>query len=212
MQRVSQINDPARQKIVKDGIETAYLRLFRDQTLSTRTEVGGSRAVLPTRIERSADEMNAMYQMGDVIYADRPEIMQAVRETSELASGITKSRNAVPVSSMSATAFNQQAATATSRLIYLTVGPLSKAGTRIRSIIGTAIEGADGATKAQGIRDKILANHNEFLRLSEKYNLQPNDEALQALLLRFMFEGGVRTANPATNSEEDSEMGMIFPE
>ena len=212
MQRVSQINDPARQKIVKDGIETAYLRLFRDQTLSTRTEVGGSRAVLPTRIERSADEMNAMYQMGDVIYADRPEIMQAVRETSELASGITKSRNAVPVSSMSATAFNQQAATATSRLIYLTVGPLSKAGTRIRSIIGTAIEGADGATKAQGIRDKILANPNEFLRLSEKYNLQPNDEALQALLLRFMFEGGVRTANPATNSEEDSEMGMIFPE
>lgn len=211
-QRVSQINDPERQKVVRDGIETAYLRLFRDQTLSTRTEIGGNRAVLPTRIERSADEMNALYQMGDVIYADTPEIMQAVRETSELASTLAKSRNAVPVSSMSATAFNQQAATATSRLIYLTVGPLSKAGTKIRSIIGTAIEGADGYTKAANIRDQILANPNEFLRLSRMYNRQPNDEALQSMLLRFMFQAGVRATDPATNTQEDTEMNMMFPE
>lgn len=211
-QRVAQINDPERQKVVRDGIETAYLRLFRDQTLSTRTEIGGNRAVLPTRIERSADEMNALYQMGDVIYADKPELMQAVRETSELASTLAKSRNAVPVSSMSATAFNQQAATATSRLIYLTVGPLSKAGTRIRSVIGTAIEGADGYTKAANIRDQILADPNEFLRLSRLYNRQPNDEAAQSMLLRFMFQAGVRGTDPATNSEEDTEMNMMFPQ
>ena len=212
MQRVSQINDPERQKVVSDGIETAYLRLFRDQTLSTRTELGGNRAVLPTRIERSADEMNALYQMGDEIYADTPEIMQAVRETSELASTLAKSRNAVPVSSMSATAFNQQAATATSRLIYLTVGPLSKAGTRIRSVLGTAIEGADGYAKAANIRDQILADPNEFLRLSRMYNRQPNDEALQSMLLRFMFQAGVRATDPATNTQEDTEMNMMFPE
>jgi gas vesicle protein len=208
--RINAIEDPSRKKIIQDGIETAYLRLFRDQTLSPRTEIGGTRAVMPTRIERSADELNALYQMGDVIYADRPEIMQAVRETSELASNLAKSRNAVPVSSMSATAFNQQAATATSRLIYLTVGPLSKAGTRIRSIVGTAIEGADGYTKAAAIRDKILANPDEFLRLSQRYNQQPNDEALQAMLLRFMVEGGVRATDPATN--EDVEMEMMFPQ
>ena len=212
MQRVKQINDPERQKVVRDGVETAYLRLFRDQTLSTRTEIGGNRAVLPTRIERSADEMNALYKMGDVVYADRPEIMQAVRETSELASSLAKSRNAVPVSSMSATAFNQQAATATSRLIYLTVGPLSKTGTRIRSILGTAIEGADGYTKAAGIRDQILANPNEFLRLSRLYNRQPNDEAMQSMLLRFMFEGSVRATDPATNTQEDIEMQMMMPQ
>tara|TARA_B110000902_G_scaffold190001_1_gene215112 strand:+ start:3206 stop:6679 length:3474 start_codon:yes stop_codon:yes gene_type:complete len=212
MQRVGQINDPERQKVVRDGIETAYLRLFRDQTLSTRTEIGGNRAVLPTRIERSADDMNALYQTGDVIYADTPEIMQAVRETSNLAAGLAKSRNAVPVSSMSATSFNQQAATATSRLIYLTVGPLSKTGTRIRSVIGAAVEGADGYTKAANIRDQILAKPNEFLRLSRMYNRQPNDEAAQSMLLRFMFQAGVRGTDPATNSEEDTEMNMIFPE
>lgn len=212
MQRVQQINDPERQKVVRDGVETAYLRLFRDQTLSTRTEIGGNRAVLPTRIERSADEMNALYQMGDRVYANRPEIMQAIRDTSELASSLAKSRNAVPVSSMSATAFNQQAATATSRLIYITVGPLSKAGTRIRSILGTAIEGADGYTKAAAIRDQILADPNEFLRLSRLYNRQPNDEAMQSMLLRFMFEGSVRATDPATSTQEDIEMRMMMPQ
>ena len=212
MQRINTINDPERQKIVRDGVRTAYLRLFRDQVLSPRTEIGGARAVLPTRIDRSADELNALFQMGDVIYRDMPEVMTAVREVSDLAAGLAKSRNAVPVSSMSATAFNQQAATATSRLIYVTVGPLSRAGTRIRSALGAAIESADGYSKAVTIRDKILANPEEFLRLSQLYNRKPNDEALQSMLLRFMFEGGVRSTDPATNSDEDVEMQMIFPQ
>lgn len=225
MDRVRAVTDPTEQKVLRDGIETAYLRIFRDQTISPRTELGNMRAILPSRITRSQEEMNSLYRMGEVIYADRPEVMEAVKGVSDIAAGVARSRNAVPVSSMSATAFNQAAMTATNRLIYMTVGPLNRMGTRIRSFVSTLVQNADATARANSVRDNILANPDLFVELSRKYNRQPNDQVLQNMLIRFVFEGGIRVTNPDTNTapednypvplgfqnEEAPEPSFLFP-
>ena len=200
MGRVKAIPDPDQQKVVQDGLETAYLRIFRDQNLSPRRETGDLRAIMPARIERSQEELTSLYRVGDIIYADKPEVMDAVKGVAEVASGIARSRNATPVASMSATAFNQAAMTATNRLIYMTIGPLSRPGTRIRSLIASLVQGADATARADAVRDKVLANPDLFVELSRKYNSQPNDENLQNMLIRFFYEGGLRGATASTNT------------
>lgn len=209
MSRIQAVPDEAQRKVLQDGVETAYLRLFRDQTLGQRRETGNLRSVLPARIDRSSEELSSLYAMGDVIYKDTPEVMEAVRGVADIAAGIARSRNATPVASMSPTAFNKAAMSATNRLIYASVGPLSKAGTRIRSIALSLFENADATARAAAIRDQILSDPTRFVELARRYNSRPNDEELQGLLLRFMFAGATRATDPATN--EDPQNGYPVP-
>lgn len=206
----------AERQAVLDGIQTAYTRILRDQIFGRRMESGGNRPVNPARIQTSAEEMNSLFRVGEQVFRGSPEVMETVRFMSELAGVVAQSRNATPISSMSATAFNQQAMSATNRIIYMTIGPLSRLGTQVRSIVGTFVQSKNANERASQILDNIFADPEYFAELSRRYNRQPNDPVAQEMLLRALIAGGVRSTEDddtpfierASNAETQMMQGL----
>jgi hypothetical protein len=184
--------DPVQRSAVEKGIQTAYMRVFRERFLGRRVESGGSRPVNPARIDMSLDETQSMFRVGDAVFKDTPEVMDAVRTMSEVASGVASSRNASPIAAMSATEFNRQASTATNRIIFATIGPLSRTGTRLRAAMGSFLQTAAPDARAAIILDNIMADPAYFAELARRYNRQPNNPEAEAALIRAMVGASVR--------------------
>ena len=207
--RIDTVADPLQKKVLTDGVETAWFRLYREIAVGRKQESGAVRAINSAGLDKASDEINSIYQIGDVVFRDTPELMDSLRVTADVASNISKSRNAVPISSMSPTEFNRTATNATNRLIYATVGPLNRMGTRIKAVMGTLLESNDSVAKAERIMDRIMAEPAYFVELSRRYNNAPTDDVVQTLLLRFMFEGVSRVSiNSDTESEQPLGMGL----
>lgn len=190
----------AERGVVMDGMQTAYTRLFRDQVLGRRREQAGVRPASPAKIELGLEEVQSLFRVGDEVFRDAPEFMDAMRTMSELAGITASSRNATPISAMSATEFNRQATTATNRLIYTFIGPLTRTGTRLRAFASTALETLAPDERAKVIMDKIMADPQYFSELARRYNRQPGNQEAQEVLLRAILPAGVR---PTTDEESD---------
>jgi hypothetical protein len=196
--------DPVQRIAVEDGLQTAYMRVFRERFLGRRMESGGTRPVNPARIDMALDETQSMFRVGDALFRDTPEVMDAVRTMSELASGIASSRNASPIASMSPTEFNRQATTATNRIIYTVIGPLSRPGTRVRAALGSFLENAAPDERAAIILDNIMADPQYFAELARRYNRQPNNPEAEQILLRAMTTAVVRSNDMGVDEVVDS--------
>lgn len=205
MDRANALPD-AERRVVMDGMQTAYTRLFRDQVLGRRREQAGIRPINPSRIELGLEEVQSLFRVGDEVFRDTPEFMDAMRSMSELAGITASSRNATPLSSMSATEFNRQATTATNRLIYTFIGPLTRTGTRVRAFVGTALENLAPDDRAKAIMDNIMANPKYFNELALRYNRQPNDPAAQEVLLRAMIPAVIRPLG----GEDSDPLGSLI--
>jgi hypothetical protein len=196
---------PAQRQVVMDGMETAYMRLFRERAFNYTRESAGTRPVNPTRIEVNLEEMQPLLRVGDEIYRDRPEFMEAMRAMADLARASAASRNATPVSAVSATEFNRQASSATNRLIQASIGPLTRGGTRIRTAVGAGIEARAPDAALARIMDRIMADPNYFVTLSRRYNRQPNDPVAREQLLRALIPASVR---PTTEDDGSALMSV----
>lgn len=197
------------QRVIRDGLETAYLREFRDQILGRRRESGDMRSVLAAKIEENMDEVRSLFNVGDIIYRDAPEIMESTRLLADLASGVSFSRNATPVSSMSPTEFNRQVTTASNRLIYTIIGPLSRTGTRVRASVGAGLQKFAPDEQASIVMDRILADPEYFVRLSRKYNKRPSDPVARERLINALIPAEVRS-QPDESKESESRVGNFM--
>lgn len=190
----------ANRPILMRGLKLSYNRLLDEKSFTLMRSAGDVRDAKAGEITRALGDITPLFEVGDIIYADQPQFMEAVRGTLAAAAEATQGKTATPIRSQSATAFNQQAATATTRLIYLVVGPLSRGGSRIRAVVGSAIENADADTKARGILENILADPDYFLELADKYNRSPSDPLLNDLMIDYLSSAIVKAS--ADNDEE----------
>ena len=194
----------ATRPILMKGLKTAYANFLDDRLFAIMKETGGTRPVKVKDIEQGISGRTTILDIGDRIYADQPQMMEAIRITLEAAADNAQSMRATPIKGQSATSFNREAATATTRLIYTIVGPLSRTGSRIRAAMGAVIERSDADTIAEGIRTKILANPDEFLKLADRYNKSPGDPLFEDLLINYMSTGIIKASSSADDPEEDS--------
>jgi hypothetical protein len=130
--------------------------------------------------------------------------MEAIRTTIDAAADNAQSMRATPIKGQSATSFNREAATATTRLIYTVVGPLSRRGSRIRAVMGAIIERTDPDTAAAGIRKEILENSDKFLELADKYNKNPSDPLLEDLMINYISTAIIKASSAADDPDEGS--------
>ena len=194
----------ANRPILMKGLKTAYANFLDNRMFAVTKETGGTRPVKVKDIEEGVSGRSSILDIGDMIYADQPQFMQAIRTTIEAASDNAQSMRATPIKGQSATSFNREAATATTRLIYTVVGPLSRAGSRIRAVMGAVIEKSDPDTRAAAIRTELLANSNYFLELADKYNKNPRDPLLEDLMINYLSTAIVKASSSADDPEEDS--------
>jgi len=194
------------QKAIRDGLETAYMRLLRDQFFGQTRESGDLRTVLARRMKESSEDIIPLFNVGDEVFRDRPEVMDALRLMTDLTADTNLSRNARPIATQSPTAYNMEAMTAANRLIYTFIGPLSRAGTRVRAGVSALLEAYAPDERAARIMDNIMADPDYFVRLSRRYNRYPRDPQARDNLIRGLLQGFVR-AEP--DEEQEGERSIV---
>lgn len=183
----------AERMILMRGLKLAYNGFLRSKVLAKTPELGGTTPVRSAGIGDMIEGRDAAFDIGRIIYADTPEIPDAIEATLMAAKEATDTARATPIRSQSATGFNAAARTATTRLIYLVVGPLSRAGARARAIAGVGIEKADAEARANAVLTNILSNPDEYLALAQKFNRNPRDPLLEDLMIGFITRGLLKT-------------------
>ena len=192
---------PGRSDIVRRGVEVAYMRQFREAIKGRKVEIGGGFNTKDASLQKSQEEYNQLFRIGREIFKDKPEVIDSLDTLSDAAGMVERNKGARPNASMSPTAFNQEATTATNRLIFTIIGPLSRLGTRVRAGSSAIMQKLDATGEAEKMMDKILSDPDYFIELSRKYNSQPNNETNKDLLTRFLIASGMRTT--ATTDYED---------
>jgi len=190
--------------ILMRGLKTAYANFLDNRIFAVAEETGGTRPVKVKDIEEGVDGRTSILDIGDIIYADQPQFMEAIRTTIEAAGDNAQSMRATPIRGQSPTSFNREAATATTRLIYTVVGPLSRTGSRIRALMGAIVERTDPDTAAAGIRKEILEDADKFLELADKYNKSPSDPLLEDLMINYISTAIIKASSAADDPDEDS--------
>jgi archaellum component FlaC len=184
-----------RRAVVQDGLETAYTRLLRQRAVGRTLELGGGRRPKTGAIEDAGEQIDpqTLIRVGREVFSDKPEVMEAIEPLMEISGMVQRSKEARPISVFSPTAFSQDAQRATNRLIYVTTGPLSRAGTRIRAALGAFVENMAPDQRAAHVMDNILADPDKFVALARQYNRNPQNAVAREELLRAMFSGVIKT-------------------
>ena len=220
MRRVDAAPEGQRE-VLRAGMETAYARYMRNTFLNRGQIAGDIQATSAPRIDAAIDGSNPIFEIGDRIFADRPEVMRAVRDLTEFAADSTRARNAPSVAGQSNTAFNQNVAAATNRIIYATMGPLTRAGTRVRALINAGVETVDPTNLSARVMDEILSDPARFVAIARRIEQNPTDPQLQELMAISIMRGIARSTigedtdpvGSALQGAADVEMQMrdLFP-
>jgi hypothetical protein len=207
-----------RRAVVQDGLETAYTRLLRQRAIGRTLELGGSRRPRTGAIEDAGEQIDPqdLVRVGREVFSDKPEVMEAVEPLMEVTGMVQRSKEARPISVFTSTAFSQDAQRATNRLIYITTGPLSRAGTRIRAFLGAFVENMAPDQRAAYVMDNILADPDKFVSLARKYNKNPQSGRAREELMRAMFSGAIKADTdegdvPSANNLRE-QMLQLIPE
>ena len=194
----------AEQVILMKGLKLAYNNFLTSKVFAKTPELGG---VMPVRSAGVGDMLNdrdSALALGRIIYRDSPEIPDAMETVLSAAKEATDTARATPIRSQSATGFNVSARSASTRLIYLAVGPLSRAGARLRALSNLGIDKLDAETRATRILNNILANPDEYLALARKYNRNPRDPLMEDLMVGFIGRALVKSEGDADQEIEDA--------
>lgn len=203
--------DPARQKLVVDGMKVAYMRFLRDKVFSVSQESGGSAAMKKANVRATEEEMNSFLEMGAVVFKDAPEWMTGFTTLLEVAGQISREKGVLPVATMSSTVFLQEAKTASGRMINMMLGPLNRTGTRLRAFIGMVFEGKNPTQRAQMLLDRIYAEPNYIIELARKYDRAPMDEDLKQQLITALISTSTKMQADTQGADEKQQMSDLFP-
>ena len=196
----------AEQVVLLRGLKTAYNKFLDNKLIATAKETGGTRPVNVKAIEEGVEGRSSILDIGDQIYADKPQFMEAIRATLDAAAEATQSLRATPIRGQSATSYNREAATATTRFIYTFIGPLSRPGSRIRAVMGAIIEKTDPDQRAAALRKQMLADSDYFLEMAARYNKNPGDPLMEDLLINYISSAIIK-AN--ASEDDDGSDGLL---
>jgi len=210
VQRAQATGDP----IVLQGMKAAYARHIRNRFLGTTQEIGGNRTVNLRPITQEAEQVRNTLDYGEQIFADSPEVVEAIRTSLELAGAAARSRGARPVATDSATASRLEAIRASNQMITQLFGVLSRTGARIRAGSTTLINKLSPDEAGARILDTVLANPEEFTRIARRVvqaqARRERDPDIRDALYSFLVRGGIYSNT--TEDYEDFVVGMAQAE
>lgn len=191
-------------EIVMDGLKMSFNRFISDKLETASRNLTGGKELSVAQADKILAEGGSPQILGLArkIYADSPEWVEAL----ELATGLAREsaiiKRATPNPAQSATNFNMNAQTATNRLIYTFVGPLSRAGTRIKAGAAGAIGSLAPNIRAAEITARLYADPEYFLELSARFNKNPKDPLVEQLMTRYLVGGAIKVDLSDDNSDK----------
>ena len=178
--------------MVLEGMQAAYMRFMRSPGgfIGTASESGGARNILVRNQQLAEDQIKPILEYGEIIFQDRPEIMEATNAILREAGLVSKSQATRSIRVGSDTAFNKEAIEAVNRFVMFTMGPLTRGGARLRAGAAGVINRVVDPTEANRMLDELYSNPDEFIRVAKIVtdNKKPVDpekaKALRIFLIR----------------------------
>ena len=192
---------------IRKGVELAYNKWFQEKILLTSKTISGASTVSSAQLGKFADDTRQGFNIGREIFKDRPEVMDTLETLTDITKTLQDSKGA-RVSPGSNTADNlgplRRAKQGVDRVIYTFIGPLTRAGTRLRAGGDAIFERLDITGAVAEITNRILTDPDEYVRLARLYNSSPDDPRTMEMLRRFVFK------NVVTKSDTDGETESVF--
>ena len=207
----------ARSRIIRDGLETSFLRHLGNRINGAKMQSGGAMSLKGANVDSILSELNSTLDIGRAVFSKSPEIMETIEILLDAARIVEKQKQATPVVSMSATVFNQEAVQATNRLIMTFIGPLTRFGARVSALSGTIFDKLDSTERAARIMDNMLADPDYFLDLAKKYNRYPMDPLVEENLITALTAGAIKGTNAEVEymydqNNVDQQMENLLPQ
>ena len=210
-ERISNLLDAAnalpagRREAVVNGMETAYFKYMRDNLFGAKMESSGTPAMKTGRVNKSNEELLNDLAIGRTLFADKPEVMETMTVLMETANFVERTKGATPIASMSPTAFNQEAMKSVQRSIYMTVGPLNRLGTQIRSLSGMVFDKMDATGKSKILMDRMFADPEYFMTLARRFGDAPDNDYYAKAFADYIARGDTR---PIGQAAMDTTAGL----
>ena len=162
---LSETND---NPIIREGLQNAYFKELRDGLMSTTETVSGARTFKPTEVKKLLEDNGKLTAVGQELFKGDESTSRLVDSIIQLADRGAAGRGARIIPGMSGTAEVQAYQGAVNRLIYATVGPLSRPGTQLRAIANLAADKADITGVFDQAMSLVTADATEFARIAEQ--------------------------------------------
>jgi uncharacterized protein (DUF1778 family) len=147
-----------------DGLRAAYSKQFKDQLFRAQEMQGGAKKLNPMKDE----DLDRFYQIGDELYKNTPEVMEAVKGLIGEATSLSRNIGGKTVPGIDTSSFRKKASGVADFVITMVWGPLNRTGARIRSASGRILNATDPSDIAKKITGEIMSNPEEFSRLARQ--------------------------------------------
>lgn len=155
--------------LIREGLQSEYIKYLRSIALGNTEDIGGAAIMQPGKIKKWMEKDGAeTIAVMDSLFKDRPKMQILLREILNFTQDVGSSRASKVLPAGSNTNELQQFQGAVNRLIYITAGPLSRTGTRIRAGMQFASDKLDVANQAPMAMDTLLADPDLALQLAEE--------------------------------------------
>lgn len=149
-----------------EGLKSAYFNELSDSLFSTdpkKQGLAGEKGLKPL----DSKTRDALFEAGDKVFKDTPEVMSAVRavfrEVQNSRAGAVRKSSVFDSSEV-----RKGAGQGADFIITLIWGPLSRAGARIRSATGRTLAALDDQKQIKTILENITSNPEEFSRIAKR--------------------------------------------
>jgi hypothetical protein len=189
-------------EIVMDGLKLSFNKFIDDKIFTAARNLTGGKELSVAQADKILEDVRTpqVMALARKIYKDCPEWVEALENTLDFARDAAINKRATPNPSQSATNFNANAQTATNRLIYTFIGPLSRTGTKLKALGSGVINKYDTNQLAAEVTAQLYADPDYFLELARRFNSNPKDPLLEQLMVRYLFGGIIKT-----DLDDDSE-------
>jgi hypothetical protein len=154
--------------VITAGMQAAYSRWFRREMLGTTESTAGDKIVKLSNEALNADGVKNAFDYASIVFADKPEFIEALDIILTEAGGIQRSRASKAIPTGSGTAEQAAAIAAVNRGVTATVGVLSTLGARIRSTSTGLIQQTLVPEKYFNMVDDLMSDPDEFIRVAKE--------------------------------------------
>ena len=155
-------------EIIREGLEQAYFKELQSAMMGTTQTMGGEGYVFkPGAVKALLHGDSAISAVGLEIFKDNPKKLKLIKSIISLAEKQTGSVGTRAVKGASGTAELQAYQSTVNNLIYATVGPLNKLGTKIRAVSNVLANYADITKAFDRAMDMVLADSALFSEIAD---------------------------------------------
>lgn len=179
-------------KDAKQGLQSAFIKYFRENVLSQVREQG-------TGVPELEKTVDFAFDRGRKIFSDKPEFIEALKTLNDIAQKISKSRGSGKQAAF--IDFTQMAKGARGGVDFLVTqafGALNRIGARVRSGAGKIVGAADPQENLRTITDAFLADPDKFLAIANRVTMKDSrglDPQVRRDLYKWLTQSGVYDGN-----------------